>query len=329
MNGPIYQVGDPAPPPLPLRNEAEVMAQWRGDKPVVSIMCATYQHFGFIEDALRGFLGQVTEFPFEILVRDDASTDGTADIVLDYEKRYPNIIRAVLEDVNRWPDSPYALLNPMVRGEFVAMCEGDDYWTDPTKLARQTALLLSDETAIASHHDAVVVAQGSVVRVSELSDRLRRNLSPQDLRQSSYLPVRTLMVKKCVLDLLAEAHRLGWRVNNEDQFITAHLGTLGGSRYVPGAGMAVYRKHGGGLESGTDKSVRKGRSGMSSFWIALHLREQGFVSDSEEHLVRAVTKFASAPVFGLENPDLWLGWRLLRRGLAVRIRQVLARLRRR
>ena len=306
------------------------MARWQDDEPLVSILCPTYQHVDFIEAALLGFLGQDTDFPFEVLVRDDASTDGTARIVEEFAEQYPQVIRPIFEKVNRWPrTSALAALASGARGSLVAICEGDDYWTDPTKLARQSALLIADASAIASHHDAVVVAQGSIVRVNELSNRTQRDLSAVDLRRSGYLPLRTLMVRRYALDSLVEAHRRGWRVNNEDQLLTAHLGTLGGSRYVPGAGMAVYRKHDGGLESGNDRSVRKGRSGMSSFWIALHLREQGFVSDSEEHLVRAVTKFASAPVFGLGNPDLWLGWRLMRRGLAARFRQVLGRLGRR
>lgn len=328
MNEP--RIGDPAPPPLERRPESDVVARWQNDRPLVSILCPTYQHVNFIEDALLGFLGQDTDFPFEILVRDDASTDGTARIVAGFAEQYPKVMRPIFEKINRWPQtSALATLASGACGSLVAICEGDDYWTDPTKLARQSALLLADESAIASHHDAVVVAQGSVVRVNELPDRAQRDLSPQDLRQSDYLPLRTLMVRRNALDVLIEAHRRGWRVNNEDQLLTAHLGTLGGSRYVPGTGMAVYRRHDGGLESGNDKSVRKGRSGMSSFWISLHLREQGFVSDSEAHLVRAVTKFVSAPEFGLENPALWLGWRLLRRRLGVRIRQVLAGLRRR
>lgn len=129
MSGPVYRIGDPAPPLLPRRSEAEVVARWQGDKPVVSIECATYQHVTFIEDALRGFLGQDTDFPFEIPVRDDASTDGTADIVRDYAERYPSIIRAVLKTENRWPEvGPRQVLEPMVRGDFVARCEGDDYW---------------------------------------------------------------------------------------------------------------------------------------------------------------------------------------------------------
>lgn len=323
------RVGGPAPPPLNRRPEAEVVAKWNGRQPLVSVLCPTYQHVNFIEDALLGFVGQDTDFPFEVLVRDDASTDGTTRIVEDFADEYPRIIRPIFEKCNRWPQtSALAALVTEARGSLVAICEGDDYWSDPAKLARQAALLLANEAAVASHHDAVVVSQGSIVRVNELEDRSQRDLAPRDLRQGGYLPLRTLMVRKQALTFLDEARRRGWHVNNEDQLIAAHLGTMGASVYLRGSGLAVYRKHEGGLESGNDKSVRKGRSGMSSFWVAVHLREQGFVAESEHHLLRAATKFASAPLLELDSPDLWLGWQLLRRGLIIRLKKVARRLRR-
>lgn len=120
------------------------MSTWltRGD-PVVSICCATYNHVGYIEDALRGFVAQVTSFPFEIIVRDDASSDGTADIVRRYAEAYPHIVRPVLEQKNQYSQGVRAtpVLVNLARGEYLALCEGDDYWITNDKLEKQVQLL--------------------------------------------------------------------------------------------------------------------------------------------------------------------------------------------
>jgi hypothetical protein len=325
-----FPVGSPAPEPLPRRSEADVVARWAGDQPLVSVLCTTHQHVDHIEDAIRGFLGQDTTFPFEVIIRDDASTDGTAEIVRDYAERYPSIIRPVLEQVNRWPaTSPLQIIHGRARGELFAICEGDDYWADPDKLSRQAALLLEDETAIASHHDAVVVEDGTVVLSHEVPASRRRDLSMEELRLTPYLPFRTLMVRRSALEFLDDIDRRAWFVFHVDKLVTNHLGTLGHSRFLPGEGLAVYRKHAGGLESGRGKLTRKGRSGMSSFWIAVHLAEQGHTADSQRQLVTAAEKFAESGLVERADPVLWLGLRLVRSALRRRLQRIRARIRRR
>jgi hypothetical protein len=191
------RIGDSAPSPPAIQSESEVVRRWQGDKPVVSILCPTYQHVDFIEDALHGFLGQETSFPFEVIVRDDASTDGTAEIVRDYADRYPNIIRIVLEKNNRYPVvQPSRVLLPLVRGKYVIMCEGDDYWFRSNFLNRQVYVLEVNQAAVAVHADCLVVADRHVVSLSELA-RLgkNRNLSQADLLRTWYLPVRSLLYR--------------------------------------------------------------------------------------------------------------------------------------
>lgn len=132
----------PAPPPL--CSEDEIVATWRTmGPPVVSICCATYNHALYIKDALQGFLAQKTTFPFEIIIRDDASTDGTTDIVREYARRYPNIIRLVVEAENQFKNGvrPVQVWPTLAKGEFVALCEGDDYWIASDKLEKQVELL--------------------------------------------------------------------------------------------------------------------------------------------------------------------------------------------
>lgn len=109
-------------------------------KPEVSIICITYNQVKYIRECLDSMLMQRTTFPFEILIHDDMSTDGTAQILQDYAEKYPDTVRVMPETENRYSQGNrciFMLLYPMIRGKYVAMCEGDDYWTDPDKLQKQ------------------------------------------------------------------------------------------------------------------------------------------------------------------------------------------------
>ena len=125
------------------------------DSPCVTVICLTYNQAGLIRDALEGFVAQRAPFGIEVLVHDDASTDGTADIVREYEARYPALIRGVYQTENQYSQGvsiPPAFLFPLVRGRYVALCEGDDYWTDPDKLRKQVdALERHPELDICAH----------------------------------------------------------------------------------------------------------------------------------------------------------------------------------
>jgi len=112
--------------------------------PLVSITCATYNHEAYIKEALEGFVMQKTSFPFEIIVHDDASTDNTASIIREYEARYPDLFVTIYEAENQYSKG-YGDLSRIiysaVRGKYIAVCEGDDYWTDPYKLQKQVEFL--------------------------------------------------------------------------------------------------------------------------------------------------------------------------------------------
>ena len=106
---------------------------------MVSIHCATYNHEKYIADAIEGFLKQKTNFKYEILIHDDASTDRTADIIREYEKRYPDLIKPIYQTVNQYSrgQSISKLNLARAQGKYIALCEGDDYWIDPNKLQKQ------------------------------------------------------------------------------------------------------------------------------------------------------------------------------------------------
>ena len=106
----------------------------------VSVLCVTYNHANFIRQALEGIVSQKTNFRFELIVHDDASTDGTADIVREYAAKYPEVVVPILQTENQYTHGgciARRFLWPRIRGTYVAFCEGDDYWTDVRKLQLQ------------------------------------------------------------------------------------------------------------------------------------------------------------------------------------------------
>ena len=106
---------------------------------MVSILTTAYNHAPFIAQALDSFLAQKTNFPFEVIVHDDASTDGTDDIIRHYAEKYPDIVKPIFQKVNQYSQgiNVYSFMKSAARGKYFALCEGDDYWCDEHKLQIQ------------------------------------------------------------------------------------------------------------------------------------------------------------------------------------------------
>ncbi len=133
----------------------------------VSVICNAYNHGKYIRDALNGFVMQKTDFRYEVLVHDDASTDNTADIIREFEAKYPDIIKPIYQKENQYSKDVWITDVYQVRrsaGKYLAICEGDDYWTDPDKLQKQyDALESHPEIDICVHASTLVNASdGSV-----------------------------------------------------------------------------------------------------------------------------------------------------------------------
>lgn len=114
------------------------------DEILVSVTCLTYNHKEYIRDALESFVNQITSFKYEVIVHDDASSDGTADIIREYAEKYPDIIVPILQKENQYSKKIKIrpnYIDPLIRGKYVAYCEGDDFWTDVNKLQRQIDFL--------------------------------------------------------------------------------------------------------------------------------------------------------------------------------------------
>ena len=114
------------------------------DEIMVSVCCITYNQEKYIRRCLEGIVNQQCSFQFEVFVHDDASTDDTPKIILEYAQKYPNIIKPILQTENQYSKGVFITLNlivPLAKGKYFAFCEGDDFWIDSHKLEKQVKVL--------------------------------------------------------------------------------------------------------------------------------------------------------------------------------------------
>ena len=175
--------------------------------PLVSISCLTYNHAPYLRQCLDGFVMQITSFPIEILIYDDASGDGTQNIIEEYQKKYPDIIKPIYQTENQYSKGVkvgFVYNYSRAKGEYIAFCEGDDYWTDPLKLQKQVNILESDKNIgfVYSKFQLVNLDNMLIENSSTVSNQLSHSktgyLLPSLLR-NNFPQTLTVMFKKELL----------------------------------------------------------------------------------------------------------------------------------
>lgn len=139
---------------------------------MVTIRCLCYNHEPYIRQCLEGFVMQKTNFRFEAVVHDDASTDGSADIIREYAEKYPDIIKPIFETENQYSKHDGSLKKIMdenMHGKYIAICEGDDYWIDPQKLQKQVDYFEKNPQCGLVYTNACMMIDGKVKRKRTIS----------------------------------------------------------------------------------------------------------------------------------------------------------------
>lgn len=247
--------GDPVPKPPKPRSEEEIISGWKGDigAPLVSVVCHTYNHEKFIEDALNGFLMQETTFPFEIIVHDDASQDGTQKIIKQYQARYPNIIKPILQTKNIFSkgERPTMYSFPAAKGKYIAFCEGDDFWSDTQKIQVQ-GLFLDNNLDYAVCYTDSIPFRGDIVIDTDFGGA-REDLLASELKKAPAIFTLTA----CFRNILDNPPELAL-VRYGDKFIWSRLGKHGKGKFLGNIQPSFYRVHSGGVHSSssaTDKNM--------------------------------------------------------------------------
>ncbi|MDX9929670.1 MAG: glycosyltransferase [Bacteroidales bacterium] len=174
---------------------------------LVSICCLAYNHGSFIKHTIEGFLNQKTDFPVEIIIHDDASEDDTQRIINQYYKKYPELIRPIIQVENQWRRGvrPFvSIVYPLTRGKYIALCEGDDYWTDPFKLQKQVEFLENNpEYALTATDIELIDVSGSLLEPNAMLLKQRTFLKPDvdffDLLNNNLINTLTVCFRKDVI----------------------------------------------------------------------------------------------------------------------------------
>lgn len=176
-------------------------------KPIVSICCLTYNHEKYIADAIDSFLMQKTNFPIEIIIHDDASTDRTADIIREYEKKHPDIIKGVYQTKNQYSEIlgfgiVEEYIKPLINGQYVATCDGDDYWVDEHKLQKQVDFMRKKpEYIMCAHRVKVVNSDGSDTgEYLEPKEWGSRDYTMRDIIKGGFIHVSSRLYRKDYYD---------------------------------------------------------------------------------------------------------------------------------
>jgi glycosyltransferase involved in cell wall biosynthesis len=225
---------------------------------MVSICCAAYNHVDFIREALDSFLSQSTTFDFEVLVNDDASTDGTAEILAEYAKSHPDIVRPLFHKTNQ---TTAGLRNinlahnfPRARGKYLAMCDGDDFWTSPEKLQRQVEYLESHPDCALVFHPIIDFDDGQPLSEGDVFPSSTSNFTEESLARGNFVGSSSVVYRK-VNYTTAQLN-----VMPADWYLHLYHARFGEIGFIDEP-MSTHRRHSNGVFSGATPEQRLRFSG--------------------------------------------------------------------
>lgn len=221
-------------------------------KPLVSVLMITYNQEKYIRQALESVFAQVTDFEFEVVIGEDCSTDGTRAIVKEFEARYRERMRPIYHERNvGMMRNAFEFCLEKCIGKYIALLEGDDYWSDPSKLQKQVEFLENNQDFVLGFHNADCIDENGI----ELNrNRLKRlhDLSGLELIRGAYIPTLTVVFRKALFRFSEHI----FDAKNGDIYLYAILGQYGSAKYFSDI-TAKYRVHAAGVASGTDMLSQK------------------------------------------------------------------------
>jgi glycosyltransferase involved in cell wall biosynthesis len=222
----------------------------------VSVLMITYNHEKFIKEAALGVLMQKCTFEIELIIGDDSSTDNTRNNIMQIIESHPRgqIIKYTRHNKNLGVAKNFVWTLSQCKGKYVALCEGDDYWTDPYKLQKQVDFLEANPDYVITYHDAMLVDINSkLIAPSKLSDSSKRDFSSEQMRHARNL---ILTMTMCFQNLKNDFPQELNEAKKGDQFLISFLGNYGKGKYMEDILPSAYRIHSGGIWSLVTHRIR-------------------------------------------------------------------------
>jgi len=210
------------------------------NKKLVSVCMITYNHEKYIKDAIEGVLMQKTNFPIELIIGEDCSNDYTRNIVKEYETNYPEIIYAQYPSTNRGMIINFFTVLQSAKGKYIALCEGDDYWTDPYKLQKQVDFLEHNPEYSMCAHNAIVDFEDDESRTHFFNTANQKSIiTTEDLIEKwSFATASMLFLASLKPNM---PNDISSRIYNGDLFLALMVSLHGPIKYIPHV-MSVYRR---------------------------------------------------------------------------------------
>ena len=215
--------------------------------PLVSISCITYNHEKYIKNAIEGFLMQKTTFPIEILIHEDFSKDNTAKIIQEYEEKFPHLIKPIYQTENQYSKKNGAIRkiqHGRAMGKYYALCEGDDYWTDPNKLQKQVDFLEAHPEYTGAAHQSIVIHQNSDKPKSLFRNHNKTVIELNDLFGDRLFHTASLMFRTEII----KNNTLPSNITAGDRALFMLVAAFGKIHYS-NAHMCCYRKNNSGIST--------------------------------------------------------------------------------
>jgi glycosyltransferase involved in cell wall biosynthesis len=220
-------------------------------RPRVSIICVTYNQEQYIRQTLDSFIEQQTDFDIEIIVSDDRSTDGTREVIKDYANKHPDIFKTILRNKNIGVWHNFLGAIRAAKGDYIALCEGDDYWTDKSKLQQQVNLLDKHADYSLCFHPVRVFYEDKSKPdyvFPEIAEQ--QNFNMKELLKRNYIQTNSAVYRRQEYeDMPTDIMPVDWYLH----LYHARFGKIGFINKV----MADYRRHPGGVWWDSDQNIDK------------------------------------------------------------------------
>jgi glycosyltransferase involved in cell wall biosynthesis len=268
--------------------------------PVVSVCLITYNQAGYVSKALDSILAQDFVGQWEIVIADDVSTDGTTDILRDYQSKHPALIRLLDRPKNLGPGPNFVDLLLQAKGKYIAYLEGDDFWVDASKLTKQVTFLEKNPNIALTWHNYHIIDENGAIVKPRAADQSKKDYTPLEFKQINSLKSLTI----CFRNAIRQFPDNYLDCPNGDTFLYVLLGAHGGAAYLENIEPSCYRVHSSGTWS-LISQLKKDKKAVQSYRVIADYLKKTDDQQSTEYYIDRLFKSLYVLAYHYRSENNW------------------------